>query len=128
MTDVHSFSDRVIDLAERLQDVADAAEGKGNRRSGGPGARWLLLPAAGAGVYALATSNGVGRRAKGAIEQAKTRASELPDDLMNRVRQTSQSRSNGSTGQGQSRGTSSSRRSGSTTRKRRSTRKSTSAR
>ena len=88
MANVHKFSERVIDMAERLEDVADAVEGKGNRRGGGISTRWLLLPAAGAGLYALATSNTLGRHAKGVIDQAKTRASELPDDLMGRVRQT----------------------------------------
>jgi hypothetical protein len=88
MADVHDFSERVIDLAHRLEDVADAANGKGNR-GGGISVKWLLLPAAGAGVYALITNNGVGRRAKGVIDQAKTRAAELPDDLMGRARQAS---------------------------------------
>jgi hypothetical protein len=89
MADVHDFSERVIDLAQRLEDVADAANGKGNRGGGGIGAKWLLLPAAGAGAYALITNNAIGRRAKGVIDQAKTRAAELPDDLMNRARQAS---------------------------------------
>lgn len=89
---VHKFAEQVIDLAERLEGMADAAQGKGIRRGGG-GTRWLLLPAAGAGLYALVTNNSFGRHAKGMVEQAKTRASELPDDLMGRVRQTSSSRS-----------------------------------
>ena len=89
MADVHELSERVIDLAHRLEDVADAASGKGNRSGGGISAKWLLLPAAGAGAYALITNNTVGRRAKGVIDQAKTRAAELPDDLMNRARQAS---------------------------------------
>lgn len=90
MADVHKFSEHVIDMAERLDDVADAVQGKGNRR-GGVSTRWLLLPAAGAGLYALATNNSFGRHAKGVIDQAKTRAAELPEDLLSRVRQTSQS-------------------------------------
>ena len=90
MADVHEFSERVIDLAQRLENVADAANGKGNRGGSGISAKWLLLPAAGAGAYALMTNNSVGRRAKGVIDQAKTRAAELPDDLMNRARQASQ--------------------------------------
>ena len=100
MADAHKLSEHVIDMARRFEDVVDAAEGKGNRGSGGIGTKWLLLPAAGAGLYALMTSNSVGRHAKGVLDQAKTRAAELPDDLMNRVRQTSQpqgSRSNGTT-------------------------------
>jgi hypothetical protein len=111
MADVHSFSEHVIDLAERLEDVADAVQGKGNRR-GGISTRWLLLPAAGAGLYALATNSSVGKHAKGVIDQAKTRASELPDDLMNRVRQTSETKASPSSTQG-SRGNSSARKSSS---------------
>jgi hypothetical protein len=98
MADVHDFSRSVIDLAERLEDMADAASGKGNRRSH-TGTRWLLLPAAGAGLYALATKNGVRRRATDALSQAGRRAAELPEDLLKRVRQTPQrqTRSNGGT-------------------------------
>jgi hypothetical protein len=59
-------------------------------RRGSFGTRWLLLPAAGAGLYALATSGAFSRQAKDIMDQAKTRASELPDDLMSGVRQTSQ--------------------------------------
>jgi hypothetical protein len=89
MADIHGLSERVIDLAERLEDVADAVNGKGIRR-GSIGTRWLLLPAAGAGLYALATNGTFTRRAKDVMGQAKTSASELSDDLMGRVRQTSQ--------------------------------------
>jgi hypothetical protein len=100
---IHKFSEHVIDLAERLEDVADAANGKGIRR-GSFGARWLILPAAGAGLYALATSGSFSRQAKDVMDQAKTRASELPDDLMKGVRQTSSQKStsrNGSKGRRQ---------------------------
>jgi hypothetical protein len=126
MADAHKLSERMIDMARRFEDVVDAAEGKGNRGSRGIGTKWLLLPAAGAGLYALMTSNVVGRHAKGVLDQAKNRAAELPDDLMNRVRQTSQTqgaRSNGGT----TRRRSSPRRSNST-RKGSSARKSTSSR
>jgi hypothetical protein len=88
MSAIYKFSERVIDLAERLEDVADAAQGKG-RRKGGSGTRWLILPAAGAGLYALATNGSFTRQAKDVMDQAKTRASELPDDLMSRIRQPS---------------------------------------
>ena len=100
MADIQRFSDQVIDYAERLVDVADEAKGKGARHRG-VGARWLLLPAAGAGLYALATSTSVGRRTKDVMEQAKARASDLPEDLLNRVRQTPSS----STQSGSSSGT-----------------------
>jgi hypothetical protein len=83
MADINKFSEQVIDLAERLADVADAAHGKGNRK--GFGARWLILPAAGVGLYALGASGSFTRRAKTVVNQAKARASELPDDLLSRV-------------------------------------------
>jgi hypothetical protein len=124
MADAHKLSEQVIDMARRFEDVVDAAEGKGNRGSS-IGTKWLLLPAAGAGLYALMTSNSVGRHAKGVFGQAKSRAAELPEDLMNRVRQTSQpqgSRSNGTTRR------SSSARKSNSTRKTSSARKSTASR
>lgn len=91
MADIEKFSNQIIDYAERMVDVADAAKGKGSRH-GGPGLRWMVLPAVGAGMYALATSNSFGRRTKDVMEQAKARASDLPEDLLNRVRQTSNGR------------------------------------
>jgi hypothetical protein len=98
MADVHDFSRSVIDLAERLEDMADAASGKGNRQSH-MGTRWLLLPAAGAGLYALVTKTGVRRRATDALGQATRKAAELPEDLLKRVRPAPQrqTRSNGGT-------------------------------
>ena len=101
MADVHKFSEQVIDLAERLEDVADAAKGKGVRR-GSFGSRWVILPAAGAGLYALATRGSFARQAKGVMNQAKTRASELPDDLLSSVRQTSQKSATASGGRARS--------------------------
>jgi hypothetical protein len=98
MADVHEFSDRVIDLAERLSNVADAAAGR-HRASGVSPTRWFLLPAAGAGLYALARSEFVARKAKGAVNGAKTRASELQDELIDAVRQTSQESTSRSGGQ-----------------------------
>ena len=88
MADVHKFSEQLIDLAERMANVADAASGKGVRK-GGP-TLWLLLPAAGAGLYALATNGSFTRQAKGVVNQAKARAGELPDELLGLVRQQSQ--------------------------------------
>jgi hypothetical protein len=41
-------------------------------------------------LYALATSNAFSRQAKDVMDQAKSRASELPDDLMGRLRETMQ--------------------------------------
>jgi hypothetical protein len=117
MTNIHKFSERVIDLAERLEDVADAAAGRG-ARSGRSGTRWLLLPTVGAGVYALVTNKSFGRQAKGVMDQAKKRASELPEDLLKRARTTTQPQ----------RSTSASRSGQNSSSRRGSTRKSSSAR
>jgi hypothetical protein len=85
MSDFNKFAEKVIDLAERFADITDAAQGKGHRK--GVGARWLVLPAVGAGLYALGTNGSFTRKTKKVMNQAKARASELPDDLMNRVEQ-----------------------------------------
>ena len=87
MADMDKFSDRLIDLAERFADVTDAAQGRGNRHGGSFQARWLIIPAAGAGLFALGASGSVMSQAKSVAKQAKDRASELPDDLMKRVHQ-----------------------------------------
>jgi hypothetical protein len=87
MAAIHKFSEQVIDYAERLSEMADAAEGKHQNR-GGTMRRWVLLPASGAALYALVKSDFFSRRAKGVVDEAKARASDLPDDLMGRVRQT----------------------------------------
>jgi hypothetical protein len=86
--DVHGFSNRMIGFAERLSDVADAAEGKGRRASGST--HWLVLPAVGAGLYALVRSDFFTTRARGVVDEAKTLATDLPNDLMTGVRQASQ--------------------------------------
>jgi hypothetical protein len=88
MADIDKFSERLVDLAERFADVTDAAQGRGTRRGGTLRARWVLLPAAGAGLYALGASGSLMRQAKSVVRQAKERAADLPDDLMSRVRQT----------------------------------------
>jgi hypothetical protein len=88
MADINRFSEQLVDMAERFADVVDAAQGHGNRK-GKVSARWLILPAAGAGVYALVSSGVLTKQARGMLQDAKTRASELPDDLLGRVRQTS---------------------------------------
>lgn len=89
MSRVQKLSERVIDLAERLSDVDEAARGK--RRRGATGTtRWLFLPATGAGLYALVRSNVGSNGAKNVMDKAKTRASELPSDLMKAVRQVAQ--------------------------------------
>jgi hypothetical protein len=94
MAEINKFAEKVIDLAERFADITDAAQGKGHRK--GVGARWLVLPAVGAGLYALGTNGSFTRKTKKVMNQAKARASELPDDLMNRVEQASGATENGS--------------------------------
>jgi hypothetical protein len=127
MANVNRFSEGLIDAAERFADVVDAAQGKGTRKAGA-GARWLILPAAGATAYALATSSSsVARKTRNLMRRAKDRATDLPDaDLYGRVKevtgvanQSSSSRGGRaqSAGQGQNR----SGRSGQTRRRRKTT-------
>ena len=99
MRRIHRFSTRVIDYAERLSNIADAAEGK---RRKDKKSRWFVLPAAGAAVYAVARSDFVSRRAVGVAHEARTLASELPDDLMARVQQTSAGTTSAGNGRRQS--------------------------
>lgn len=87
MADINKLSEQVIDYAERAANVSDAAKGKG--KANGVGARWLVLPAAGAALYAFVKSDFFSRGAKVVAGEAKSRASDLPDDLMKAVRQTS---------------------------------------
>jgi hypothetical protein len=100
MADMDRFSERLVDLAERLADVTDAAQGRGNRQ-GGIRARWFVVPAAAAGIYMLGASGSLRRQAGNVAKQAKDRAADLPDDLMGRVHHatrkttTSGTRSNG---------------------------------
>jgi hypothetical protein len=83
-------------------------------------ARWLILPAAGAGLYALATNGSISNQAKGVLQQARARASDLPEELFDRVqqatgaesgqtRQTSRASSSRKTGSSRNRKTSSAR-------------------
>jgi hypothetical protein len=88
-TTSHGLSKSIVDVGERLANVSDAAKGKGRGRVGST-SRWLLLPAAGAGLYAVARSEFVAKQTKEMVDEAKTLATELPNDLMNSVRQTSQ--------------------------------------
>jgi hypothetical protein len=89
MSRVQEFSKGLIDLAERISNVDDAARGKHRRRTTGT-TRWLVLPATGAGLYALVRSSLDSNEARDVIDKAKTRASELPSDLMKAVRQVAQ--------------------------------------
>lgn len=88
MTDFDKISKQAADIAERAADVADAARGEGSRSGGGAG-RWLLLPLAGAAVYAVA-KNGpdLARRTKDLIRQGRERTPDLSDlDLAGRVKE-----------------------------------------
>ena len=86
MASIQKLSENVIDYAERMSDMADAAQGRRHK----PVARmtrWILLPATGAAALALVRSDYFTRQAKGVVDDAKDRASDLPDDLIKRVRQ-----------------------------------------
>lgn len=124
MAGVNKMSEGLIDLAERFADVVDATQGRGARKSRN-GARWLILPAVGAGAYALATSSSAfARRTRKLMSQAKDRATELPDaDLVDRVREvTGMEQSASSSGRTQTARRRQTRRSGSgQTRRRRNT-------
>jgi hypothetical protein len=105
MASIHKLSEQMIDMAERLDNVADAAKGKRNRRRTLM-SRWFLLPAAGAGLYALATSGSFTRQAKDVVDQAKERASDLPDDLRTRINEASQRSTSRNSSQGRRRSSS----------------------
>jgi hypothetical protein len=86
MAAIQKLSAQMIDYAERLSGMADAAEGKHVRR--GSMRRWIALPASGAALYAVVRSDFFSRQAKEVIDEARSRASELPDDLVTRIRET----------------------------------------
>jgi hypothetical protein len=93
VSDIKKLSDQIVEVGERLGNVADAAQGNTERAM--PRARWLLLPAAGAGIYAMATSGRFTRQAREAVKEARDRASDLPDDLMRRLHRATTSSPNG---------------------------------
>jgi hypothetical protein len=84
MADIDTFSERLVDMAERFADMTDAAQGRGHRQ-GGIRARWVVVPAAAAGIYLLGASGSLRRQAGSVAKQAKDRATELPEDLMTAV-------------------------------------------
>ncbi len=92
MGTIQKLSSQVIDYAERVSEMADAAQGKHHQRDGST-ARWLLLPASGAALYALLKSDALSRPAREVMDEAKARASELPEDLLSLVRQSTSSTS-----------------------------------
>jgi hypothetical protein len=128
MAEVKKMSEGLIDMAERFADVVDAAQGRGARKAGN-GAKWLILPAAGAGVYALATSSSAfARRTRKLMSRAKDRATDLPDtDLIGRVKEVTgtEQRASSSSGRTQSARRSQTRRSRSSQTQRRRKTKST---
>lgn len=126
MAGIQRLSSQVIDYAKRLSEMADAAEGK-HQQTNTKMTRWVLLPASGAALYALVRSDYFSRRAKDVVGEAKTKAAELPDDLMARVRQSTQQPPSKNVPQRRT-GTGTSRTRSGATRKRTSPRKRTSAR
>jgi hypothetical protein len=86
MSRIHTISEQLIDYGERLSKMADAAEGR-HQHAGRKVSRWILLPAAGAGLYAFARSDFFSRQAKEVVDEARSRAADLPDDLMTRVQE-----------------------------------------
>jgi len=116
MAEVKKMSEGLIDMAERFADVVDAAQGRGARKASG-GAKWLILPAVGAGVYALATSSSAfARRTRKLMSRAKDRATDLPDaDLFGRVKEVTgtEQKASGSSGRTQTTRRKPARRSGS---------------
>jgi hypothetical protein len=108
MADINKFSQRLIDVSERFADAVDGAQGRGPRKSG-VGMRWLILPAAGAAAYGLATSSSsLARQTRGLMRRATDRATDLPDaDLVDRVKEVTgiaeKSSSTNSRSQGQNR-------------------------
>jgi hypothetical protein len=129
MNGVKKLSSHMIDYAERMSAMADAAQGKRQQRHF---MRWLALPASGAALYALVRSESFSRGAKGVVDEAKTRASELPEDLVGRVREatksTSGSQSSSSSGSSNGRSSSSTRRRRTSTSRSSSRRKTTASR
>jgi hypothetical protein len=127
---IQKLSSQVIDYAERVSEMADAAQGKHQQRTG-PTTRWLVLPASGAALYALLKSDAFSRPAKEVMDEAKARASELPDDLLSMVRQSTSgtsSRNGAGTSSSASTQRSSTRKSSAARRKTSGTRKRSSAR
>jgi hypothetical protein len=88
MADMNRFAERLIDVSERFADAVDGAQGRGPRKSG-IGARWLMLPAAGAAAYGLVTSSSsIARQTRSLMRRARDRATDLPDaDLVGRVKE-----------------------------------------
>jgi hypothetical protein len=87
MADFHKISQRAIDFAERLANVATAATGNRTARESVT-TRWVVLPAVGAGLYALVRSRFFTRQTMGVVDDANTRA--LPSHRLTRVPQRSQ--------------------------------------
>jgi hypothetical protein len=125
MNGVKKFSTHLIDYAERMSAMADAAEGKRKQRNL---MRWVALPASGAALYALVRSESFSRGAKGVVDEAKTRASELPEDLVGRVRDATKSTNGSQSSSSNGRSSSSTRRRRTSTSRSSSRRKATASR
>ncbi|HWH55126.1 MAG TPA: hypothetical protein VNT04_06060 [Gaiellaceae bacterium] len=84
----NEITQQVAEVAERVVENVSGAVRNGAKK-GGHGARWLILPAVGAAVYAVAKNGSkFGRSTKALAGQAKDRASGIPDvDLLGRVKE-----------------------------------------
>ncbi len=91
----NELTQQAAEVAERVvENVSGAVRKRG--RKGGHGARWLILPAVGAAVYAVARNRSVGHSAKALAGQAKDRASEMQEmDLLGRVKEVAGLEGNG---------------------------------
>jgi hypothetical protein len=86
MADLHKLSKQIADVAERLADVADAANGQRPRRSGAM--RWVVLPLGGAMAYAAAKRGLKGSARAKEVAKEAMRTPEQPDsDLLGRVKE-----------------------------------------
>jgi hypothetical protein len=122
MADINKFTERLIDVSERFADAVDGAQGRGPRKSG-VGMRWLILPAAGAAAYGLATSSSsLARQARGLMRRATDRATDLPDaDLVDRVKEVTGLAEQGSSSNSRSKAPNRRRRTSQTQRRRKTT-------
>jgi hypothetical protein len=91
----NEITQQVAEVAEHVVENVSGAVRRGARK-GGRGARWLILPAVGAAVYAVARNRSVGHSAKALASQAKDRASEMQElDLLARVKEVAGFEDNG---------------------------------
>ena len=85
---IQKFSSQVIDYARQLSTRWQRG-GKHPQRTRYPQAVDCCFPLSGAALYAARRSDVLAARPRESPDEAKARASELPDDLLSRVQQTS---------------------------------------